>query len=116
MFKTECTRFLDSITALRTSAVNKAVTEALTNEHNPYERDMVAARDAVIVEKRKRVAEQIRVLQANLEREVETITVETSNAITDHKERVVANATKKAQAQYDNFILDVSKLVDATNL
>lgn len=116
MFKTECTRFLDNVTALRSSAVNKAVTEAIQNEHTPYERDMVTARDAVITEKRQKVAEQIKALQANLEREVNSITVETSKAIADHKDRVVAQATEKAQAEYDNFILGVSKLVDATNL
>lgn len=116
MFKTECTRFLDNVTALRSSAVNKAVAEAIQNEHNPHERDLITARDAVIVEKRKKVAEQIRILQENLEREVNTITVETGKAIADHKERIVSKATAKAQADYDTFILGVSKLVDATNL
>lgn len=116
MFKTECTRFLDNVTALRSSAVNKAVAEAIQNEHNPHERDLIAARDAVIVAKRTKVAEQIKVLQANLDKEVNSITVETSKAIADHKERVVSRATAKAQANYDSFILGVSKLVDATNL
>lgn len=116
MFKTECNRFLDNITSLRSSAVNKAVTDALEKEQKPYEQEVIAVRDALIVEERAKTAELIKTLQADLERKVKEYTDDANKSIVTHKERVVETATVKAKAEYDNFILEVSKLVDKTNI
>lgn len=116
MFKQTCTNFLNNITALRSSAVNKAVTEAIQNEHEPYEKDLIATRDALIVEERTKTAELIRTLQADLERKIQGYTEDTSKAIENNKNRVIATATVKAKAAYDAFILDVSKLVDNSKI
>jgi hypothetical protein len=116
MFKTECNRFLDNITALRSTAVNKAVTDALENEHKPYESEVIAVRDALIVEERTKTAELIKALQADLERKVNDYTEDANKSIAMHRERVVESATEKAKAEYDNFILSVSKLVDNSKI
>lgn len=116
MFKQTCTNFLDNITALRSTAINKAVTEAINREHLPFERKLTDYSEALILEKRNNTAEKIKALQADLEREVNEIKLETSNKVNEHRERVVTAATAKAKAEYDTFILDVSKLVDNTNI
>lgn len=116
MFKQTCTNFLNNITALRSTAIDKAVNEAVSRDHIPYEKELIEVRDVVILEKRTKTAEMIKALQADLEREVNDINSQTSKAIHDHKERIVAAATAKAKAEYDTFILDVSKLVDKTNI
>lgn len=116
MFKQTCTNFLNNITALRSAAIDKAVNDAVNRDHVPYEKELIEVRDVVVLEKRNKTAEKIKALQADLEREVNQIYLETSNAINEHKNRVVAAATANAKAEYDTFILDVSKLVDKTNI
>ena len=116
MFKQTCTNFLNSITALRSTAISKAVTEAINREHLPYEREVTEVSEALILEERNKTAELIKALQADLERKVNEINLETSKAVNEHRERVVTAATAKAKAEYDTFILDVSKLVDKTNI
>lgn len=116
VFRDECTRFLDNITALRSTAINTAVNNAIQTEHIPYERDIIAKRDALIAEKRTKLAELIRSLQADLDREIAGYNEETSNTIAEHKNKVVTEATEKAKVHYDNFILGVGKLVDETKL
>lgn len=116
MFKTECNNFLNTIASLRTTAINKAVTEAVEREHNPYERDVIKMRDELIVEERNKTAELIKTLQADLERKVKDYTEDANKSIANNKERVIATATIKAKAAYDNFILEVSKAVDNSNI
>lgn len=116
VFKDECTRFLDNIVSLRSTAINNAVNDALAKEHTPYERELIARRDALITERRVKLAEIIRTMQADLEKEIAGYNEETSKAIEEDKNRIIAEATKKASAQYDNFILGVGKLVDETKL
>lgn len=115
-FREECTRFLDSIVSLRSTAINNAVNNALQNEHIPYERGLIARRDALITERRTKLAEIIRTMQADLEKEIAGYNEETSKAIEEDKNRVIADATEKAKAEYDRFILGVGKLVDETKL
>ena len=116
MFKTECNRFLDNITALRSTAINNAVTEAIEKEHKPYEREVIAVRDALIAEERTKTAELIKALQADLERKVNDFTEDANKSIVNNRERVVETASAKAKAAYDAFILDVSKLVDNSKI
>lgn len=112
MFKQKCDEFLGTITNLRTVAINQAVNEAIRLEHTPYEVELLATRDAVIAEEKNKVAEQIRALQADLERKINAYTNETSVAIEANRKRVADAAEVKAKASYDTFILGVSKLVD----
>lgn len=116
MFKQTCTNFLNNITALRSTAINDAVNKALKNEHEPYVKEMNDTAEALILEERNKTAELIRTLQTDLERKVNTITAETRDAINKNREKVVSIASKTASANYDNFILDVSKLVDNANI
>lgn len=116
MFKENCTNFLNSIMASRSTAITKAVNEAISREHTPYENEVISVRDAFILEEQNKTAELIKALQADLERKVNEIKNETSKAINEHRERIVSAATAKAKADYDSFILDFSKLVDNTNI
>lgn len=116
MFKNECNKFLDTITAMRSTAVNQAIEEAIKNEHTPYAEQMIAARNAVIEEEKQKTAELIKTLQADLERKINSYTEETDKAIADNKKRVSEVAEAKAKVAYDNFILGVGKLVDETKI
>lgn len=116
MFKQECNKFLDNITAMRAAAITQAVTAALAREHTPYANEMAAARDAVIAEERQKTAELIKTLQADLERKVNDYMEETSKKIAENKERVSKVAEVKAKAVYDTFILGVGKLVDEAKI
>lgn len=115
-FRNECNRFLDTISSMRSSAINKAVDEAIANEHEPYVVEMSNACDALIAEETQKTADIIRNLQADLERKVEHYKTQKDNAIADHKVRVVATASEKAKVEYDTFILGVSKLIDETKI
>lgn len=116
MFKQECTKFLDTITAMRTSAISQAVAEAVRVEHIPYVEQVTAARNAVIAEETRKTEERIRALQEDLKLKTNAYTAETERAIADHRQRVTNTATEKAKAAYDGFILGVGKLVDETKI
>ncbi len=116
LFKSECNKFLDTITAMRSTAITTAIEEAIKNEHVPYAEQMVVARNAVIEEEKQKTAELIKTLQADLERKINSYTEETDKAIADNKKRVSDVAEAKAKAAYDGFILGVGKLVDETKI
>lgn len=116
MFKQKCNDFLDAITSLRTTAINEAVNKALATTHAKYVEELTSAKNSYIAEEREKTQAKILALQAELDRKVVSCTKETEMAITTHKEKIVEDAKVKASAEYDNFILGVSKLVDSTHI
>ena len=101
---------------MRSTAINDAVNKALENEQVPYAQEVTKVTEALILEERNKTAELIRTLQLDLERKVNTIKEDANKAIEDHRVKVVEAATETAKADYDNFILGVSKLIDKTNI
>lgn len=116
MFKNKCNAFLDDITAIRATAINEAVTKALATEHTPYVDELNSVRDKLIVEETEKTNKQIRALQEELEKKKNNCIAETEIAIRTHREKVMCDAEQKAKANYDTFILEVSRLVDSSNL
>ncbi|MBO5963917.1 MAG: hypothetical protein J6P97_05490 [Bacteroidales bacterium] len=77
---------------------------------------MESQRDKVIAQAKEEADREILAIQAKRDQKIQKLRIETEVALATHKENVVNTATAKVKANYDNFILGVSKLVDNTNI
>ena len=116
MFKTKCNDFLDAISQMREAAIEKNVQEALQNEHQPYVEELIKTKQLLIKEETEKVEEEIKKLREGLNVKVASYEEKTSNAIEEDKIKVSQRARENACANYDKFILGVSKLVDETKI
>lgn len=116
MFKTKCITFLDGISEMRNQAIEKKVQEALETEHKPYVEELQKAKEAVIAEDTRKAEAMIKAIREELNAKVHAHEEKARLAIQKDKERVETKARESACAQYDNFILSVSRLVDKTQL
>ena len=116
VFKTECSKFLDSLTNLRNSIISREVQKAIELNHAPYKLEMESQRDKVIAQAKEEADREILAIQAKRDQKIQKLRIETEVAIATNKENVVNAATANVKANYDNFILSVSKLVDNTDI
>ena len=115
-FRNECTRFLDTITTLRHATVEREVQKELELRHTPYKKEMQDARDEIIAREFAETEKQILLLQQKRDLKVAAYREETEKAIEARKVEIVAEVTEKVSKSYDSFILNVSSLVDNTNI
>ena len=116
MFKTKCNDFLDAISQMRETAIEKSVQEALQNEHQPYVAELTKAQQILVIEETQRVEDEIKRLRENLATKIATFEQSTKDAIAEDRVRVERTARNAACAKYDEFILGVSRLVDETEI
>lgn len=116
VFKNECTRFLDAVTGLRKSTIEKEVQKELELKHAPYITEMERVRDEVIAQENTEAERQIRAIQERRDSKIQTYRIETAKAVETHRTNLIAETTARVSKDYDNFILGVSKLVDDTNI
>lgn len=116
MFKTKCNDFLDAISQMREVAIEKNVQEALQKEHQPYVDELIKTKQLLIKEETDKVEEQIKKLREDLVVKINSYEEKTSVAIENDKVKVCQRAREIACANYDKFILGVSKLVDETEI
>lgn len=116
MFKTKCNDFLDSISKMREEAIEKNVQNALQKEHKPYVDELIKTKDLLIVEETEKVEKEIEELRKALKAKIVFFEERTNKAIAEDKEKVSKQAREAACKHYDKFILDVSRLVDETQI
>lgn len=116
MFKTKCNDFLEAISQMRESAIEKDVQEALKNEHEPYVDELIKTKQLLILEETEKVEDKIRQLREGLAETIASYEEKTRKAIEDDKANVMQRAKARASESYDSFILGVSKLVDDTKI
>ena len=116
MFRTKCNDFLDAISQMREEAIEKNVQEALRECHLPYVEELIKTKELLIVEETEKVEKQIEELRNNLKAKIASYEEKTCKAIEEDKEKVARVARENACANYDKFILDVSRLVDETQI
>lgn len=115
-FKTECTRFLDTITNLRQQTIDKEVQKALETKHLPYRNQLQTATEQAVAEVVAEAERQILEIQERRDKQITAFRNETILAIESDKQRIIADAKAKVSKDYDAFILGVSGLVDNTNI
>ena len=116
VFKTECSKFLDTVTNLRKATIEREVQKMIEIKHEPYKREMERVRDEVIKEAVESCEREILAIQAKRDAKIQNYRTETNKAIEAHKENLINVTTESVKANYDKFILSVSKLVDDTNI
>jgi hypothetical protein len=115
-FKTKCDAFLQDVTQMRTSAISQAVALALQTQHEPYKAQLVKERDEFVRTENQAFEKMVASLKEEHDKRVTEKTIATETAISEHKTSVTARAEASAKAEYDNFILGVSALVDKTKI
>lgn len=115
-FKTKCDAFLQDVTQMRATAISQAVEVALQTQHEPYKAQLVRTRDEFVSAENQAFEKMVASLKAEHDKRVNAKMVATDNAIAEHKASVTATAEASAKAEYDNFILGVSALVDKTKI
>lgn len=116
MFRQKCDEFLSSLTSMRSAAIQKAVSEAINTVHTPYVEKVNAETRALIDAERKKTEELIANIRKESDAQIEKYSSDTKIAIEKHREMVSEEASTTAKANYDTFILGVSKLIDETNI
>lgn len=116
MFKEKCTNFLDDISKMRESALEKSVQEALQKDHQPYVEELIKTKNALIAEENEKLEAKIKQLREEYDAKVVSYEETTEKAIEEDKLRVEAAAIKTAAEKYDKFILGVSLLIDETKI
>lgn len=114
MFKEKCTEFLDSITQMRETEIERNIQDALQKEHIPYVDELNKTKKLLIEEETQKAEEEIKRIRERLLAKVEAYEAKAKTAIQEDKEKVIQKAKRKAKEKYDNFILGVSRLVDET--
>ena len=115
-FKTKCDAFLQDVTQMRASAISQAVDLALQTQHEPYKAQLTKQRDEYVLAENQAFEKMVASLRQEHDKRVNAKTVATETAISEHKASVTAKAEASAKAEYDNFILGVSALVDKTKI
>lgn len=115
-FKTKCDAFLQDVTQMRASAISQAVDLALQTQHEPYKSQLIKSRDEFVVAENQAFEKMVASLKEEHDKRVNAKMVATDTAISEHKASVTARAETSAKAEYDNFILGVSALVDKTKI
>lgn len=115
-FKTKCDAFLQDVTQMRTSAISQAVDLAIQTQHEPYKAQLIKARDEFVVAENQAFEKMVASLKEEHDKRVNAKMVATDTAISEHRASVTARAETSAKAEYDNFILGVSALVDKTKI
>lgn len=116
VFRTECTKFLDTIVGLRQSTIEKEVQKEIELKHVPYRLEMERVRDEVIAQEIAETERQIRAIQEKRDAKIKSYREETAKAIESNRANVVSAATERVSKDYDAFILGVSGLVDKSNI
>lgn len=115
-FKTKCDAFLQDVSQMRASAISQAVDLAIQTHHEPYKAQLIKARDEFVVAENQAFEKMVEALKKEHDERVSTKIATTESAIAEHKKTVTVKAEASAKAEYDNFILGVSALVDKTKI
>lgn len=115
-FKAKCDNFLQDVTQMRASAISQAVDLALQTQHEPYKTQLVKTRDEFVAAENQAFEKMVASLKEEHDKRVNEKMYATETAISEHKATVTARAEASAKAEYDNFILGVSALVDKTKI
>lgn len=115
-FKTKCDSFLQDVTQMRASAISQAVESALQTQHEPYKAQLVKARDEFVATENAAFEKMVETLKQERDKRIQAKVTATDTAIAEHKNSVTVRAETSAKAEYDNFILGVSALVDKTKI
>jgi PDZ domain-containing secreted protein len=115
-FKTKCDAFLSDVTQMRATAIAQAVDVALQTQHEPYKAQLVRTRDEFVAAENEAFEKMVESLKKEHDKRVSDKVNATEVAIAEHKTSVTARAEASAKAEYDNFILGVSALVDKTKI
>lgn len=106
--KTKCDEFLQSVKAMRDSAIAQAVQIELQAKHEPYKAQKISARDMEIANKEQSFNAVIAQLKKEHEAEIAICKAEYEKAIQSHRDEVARTAEANAKGEYDKFILGVS--------
>jgi hypothetical protein len=115
-FKAKCDTFLQDVTQMRASAISQAVDLAVQTQHEPYKTQLMKARDEFVAAENQAFEKMVASLKEEHDKRVTEKMIATETAISEHKATVTARAEASAKAEYDNFILGVSALVDKTKI
>ena len=115
-FKTECTRFLDAITALRKATIENEVQKELETKHVSYRAEMEKITQEVIERENQLTEKKIQELLEQRDLRIKNYREETAKAIELNRTNLIDSITEKVSKDYDAFILGVSALVDSTNI
>lgn len=115
-FKNECDGFLDKIVEMRNALTQQKVTEAIANEHIPFVTKMNAEKQRKIEEAKADLERNIAALTAAYQAKVAQYEQDTTTVIEAHRVQVIAAVESSLRPKFDNFILETSKLVDASGI
>lgn len=115
-FKSTCGDFLAGVKQMRDSAIAQAVQSSLQTEHEPYKAQLVKARDEFVVAEKEACEKLVEQIKAECEKKCQAKFAVTENAIAEHRNSVTATAEATVKAEYDNFILEASALIDKTKI
>lgn len=114
-FKTECTRFLDAVIALKQATIDREVQKQL-DKHENYRVEMEKITQEVIERENQLTEQKIQELLEQRDLRIKSYREETAKAIELNRTNLIASVTERIGETYDDFIKNVSLLVDNSNI
>lgn len=116
LFREHCERFLNQVANERHNAVENAKVVALREEYEPFAKELVATKEALVAQELKTKQELIARIERDYTQKVQLINSETEQKLASKKAEVAQNAEATAKAEYDKFIEGFIALAEKTKI